>query len=68
MTDNDVKYYDKAKYEEKVLVWLAISHAGLSEYYIVSSKMAVNQTVYLGDKKSVNFSRVTADDVPSSEE
>ena len=47
MTDNDVKYYDKAKYEEKVLVWLAVSHAGFSEFYIVPSKMAFNQTVYL---------------------
>ncbi len=47
LTDSDVKYYDKAKYEEKVLVWLAMSPAGLSEFYIVPSKMAVNQTVYL---------------------
>jgi hypothetical protein len=42
-----VKYYDNAKYEDKVLVWLAMSPAGLSEFYIVPSKMVVNQTVYL---------------------
>jgi len=47
MTANDVKYYDKAKYEEKVLVWLSMSPAGLIQFYIVTIKMTVNQKVYL---------------------
>ena len=47
ITANDVKYYDKAKYEPKLLVWVAISPAGISDFYIVPSKMAINQEIYL---------------------
>ena len=47
MTNDSVKYYDKAKYEAKLLVWVAISPAGISECFIVPSKMAVTQKVYL---------------------
>ena len=43
MTEDSVKYYDKAKYEDKLLVWVAISPAGMSKCFIVPSKMAVNQ-------------------------
>ena len=47
ITDDDVKYYDKAKYEAKILVWVAISPAGISSSFILPSKMAINQEVYL---------------------
>ena len=42
-----MKYYDKAKYEAKILVWVAISPAGISSSFILPSKMAINQEVYL---------------------
>jgi len=48
-TPDVVKHYDKAKYEPKVLVWLAISPKGLSKPYFRPSGMAVNQEVYLNE-------------------
>jgi hypothetical protein len=47
ITANDVKYYDRAKYEPILLVWVAFSPAGISDFYIVPSKMAINQEIYL---------------------
>ena len=49
LTPNDVKHYDKSKYEPKVLVWLAISTKGVSKIFIRPSGMAVNQEVYLNE-------------------
>ena len=42
VTASDVKCFDKEKYQTKLLVWLAISPAGISDFYIVPSKMAIN--------------------------
>ena len=47
MTADNVKYAKKAKYEQKIMVWIAISPMGTSNAYFVPSKMAVNQKVYL---------------------
>jgi transposase len=47
ITPETVKYYDVAKFEPKILVWVAISPSGMSDYWIVPSKMAINQKVYL---------------------
>ena len=47
MTEDSVKYHVKAQYEDKLLVWFAISLDRMSKSYIVPSKMAVNQKVYL---------------------
>ena len=49
LTPDDVKYIDKAKYEEKVLVWVAISPKGNSQIYMRPSGMAINQEVYLNE-------------------
>ena len=42
-TPDTVKYIDKAKYEQKVLVWVAISPKGYSQIFIRPSEMAINQ-------------------------
>ena len=42
-----VKYKSKAKFEKKMLVWLAISSRGISTPYFVPSGLAVTQNVYL---------------------
>lgn len=44
-----VKYAPKSKFEEKVLVWMAISEKGFSEPFIVESGLAINQEVYRED-------------------
>ena len=49
LTPDDVKYIDKAKYEEKVLVWVAISLKGKSQIYMRPSGMAINQELYLNE-------------------
>ena len=38
-TPDDVKHFDKAKYEPKVLVWIAISPKGLSKPYFRPSEV-----------------------------
>jgi transposase len=45
-TPADVKYKKKRKFEEKLLVWVALSTRGVSEPYIVKSGNAINQYVY----------------------
>ena len=42
-----VSYIRKAKYEKKIMIWVAISPRGISQVYFVPSKMAVNGEVYL---------------------
>ena len=42
-----VKYKSKAKFEKKMLVWLAISSRGISTPYFVPSGLVVKQNVYL---------------------
>jgi transposase len=46
-TPPSVKYSPRTKYEEKLLVWIAISSKGISEPYFVPSGLAINQTIYL---------------------
>ena len=45
--DDSIRYIDQAKYEDNLLVWVVISPSGISHCYIVPSKMAANQKVYL---------------------
>jgi len=46
-TPYDVKNWKCAKYEQKVLVWVAISRFGVSDPFIVRSGFSINQSVYL---------------------
>jgi len=45
-TPAEVKYSTQAKYEEKIMVWLALSKKGISDAYICPSGLAVNQVIY----------------------
>jgi hypothetical protein len=45
----DVKCKKKSKFERKILVWVAISPAGISQPFFQPSRMAINQEVYLND-------------------
>ena len=47
ITQVTVSYYDQTKYEDKLLVWIAILLSVIFNGYIVSSKMATNQKVHL---------------------
>ncbi len=48
-TPESVKNKYVKKFEEKLMVWLAISPRGISKPYFVPSGLAVNQHVYLGE-------------------
>lgn len=55
---SDVKFQKKAKFEEKVLVWIAISSRGISSVYVHKSKEAIRQGTYLTeciDKRLLPF-------------
>lgn len=43
----NVKYKTKAKFEKKLLVWIAISPQGISKPFIAPSGLAVNKETYL---------------------
>jgi len=43
----DVKVKRKAKFEQKLLVWVALSPKGLSRHYIVPSGQAINEEIYI---------------------
>lgn len=45
-TPSDVKYFEKKKFEPKLLVWLAISEDGHSEPFFVPSKGNINGNIY----------------------
>jgi transposase len=45
-SSSKVRYVRKAKYEKKLLVWVAISSKGISNIFIVPSGQAVNQHIY----------------------
>ena len=45
-TPSAVKYSTKAKYEGKILVWLAISKKGISKVFTCPSGLAINQVIY----------------------
>lgn len=44
---SSVKFAPKAKFEPKILLWLAISPKGISNAYFVPSGLAINKEVYL---------------------
>ncbi|KAL4501519.1 hypothetical protein ABPG72_018570 [Tetrahymena utriculariae] len=46
MTPDDTKYYYKSKYEQKVLMWIAISPRGVSKPFFLPSGYAVDQSIY----------------------
>lgn len=46
-TSNEVKLKRKEKFEPKLLVWVALSPAGISRPYIVPSGQAINQDIYI---------------------
>ena len=43
----DVKFQKRAKFEEKILIWVAISSKGTSSAYVHKSKQGVRQETYL---------------------
>jgi len=47
LTPTDVSYWEKAKFEEKILLWIVVSAKGIGQVYIAPSKQAINQHVYL---------------------
>lgn len=46
---NNVKFKVQAKFEKKVLVWMAISPRGISQPFIAPSGLAINQEIYLNE-------------------
>lgn len=46
-TPDEIKHNLKSKFEDKVLVWIAISSHGASKPFFVPSKQAIDQNVYL---------------------
>jgi hypothetical protein len=44
---NEIKYAMKKKFEDKVLVWVAISEQGLSKHYVHRSKIAISSDIYI---------------------
>jgi len=46
-TENEVKLKRKDKFEPKLMVWLAFSEKGISQHYIVPSRQAVTENVYI---------------------
>lgn len=46
-TPDNVKLKRVAKFDQKLLVWVAISPSGMSDHYIVPSGQAVNTKVYI---------------------
>ena len=47
LTPASIKYRPRKKFEEKCLVWLAMSAKGISKPFICKSGMAIDQHVYL---------------------
>ena len=47
LTVENVKYSKKRKYEQKIIIWIAISPMGVSQPYYVPSGMAINKETYL---------------------
>jgi hypothetical protein len=46
-TPDEIKHRLEAKFESKVLVWIAISSMGVSKPFFAPSKQAINQEIYL---------------------
>ena len=47
LTPSDIKFKEKKKFEEKLLVYIIFSPVGLSTPFIVLSETAINQHVYV---------------------
>ena len=47
--NSDVKNWEKVKFEQKLLVWTAISNAGIAQCYFVPSGLVIDQDVYLNE-------------------
>ncbi len=47
MIADEIKHRLEAKFESKVLVWIAISSMGVSKPFFAPSKQAINQEIYL---------------------
>lgn len=57
-TPNCIKFKCRAKFEPKLLVWMAISAKGISRVYIHRSRNAVDATTYLNEcirKRLISF-------------
>ena len=48
-TPSNVKFARKSKYEEKLLVWLAMSRKGISRLFTIPSGLGINQEIYSED-------------------
>jgi len=49
LTPSDVKNWEKPKFEPKLLVWTAMSPAGLANCFFVPSGTSIDQDVYLNE-------------------
>jgi len=47
LTPSDVVNWEKAKFEEKILLWIIFSSKGIGQVYIAQSKQAINKYIYL---------------------
>ena len=66
-TPNEIKYSPIKKFEDKVLVWIAISPCGQSAPYICQSGLAINQNIYWNEcirKRLIPFIRENYDGTP----
>lgn len=44
-----IKFIKKTKFEEKVMIWMAVSSQGVSSVYVHRSKKGIGQDVYLNE-------------------
>ena len=54
----DVKFQKKKKFEEKVMIWMAILSKGVSKVYVHQSKQAIRQGTYINQcikKRQIPF-------------
>lgn len=51
-TPPNIKFQKKAKFEPKVMIWMAMSSKGISNFYVHKSKQGVDQGTYL--KECIN--------------
>ena len=45
-TSDYLKYYNKVKYEKRVMVWVAISPKGMTPVFIMLNGQGVNEHIY----------------------
>ena len=51
MVPSDVKNWKKPKFEQNLLVWTAISNAGLDQWYFLPKGFLIDQDFYLNYSK-----------------